>query len=122
VNQNQPLNQKNQPLSSVNQPLVQQNQPLVNQPLIQTPATNQAAVGTLYNGSWVNTAPGTVQNAGGFTVSIPAIGTLTTQGGAFSGTGGGGFFQGAAPTYTRTASAAFAVQQGIVNFQATTRN
>jgi hypothetical protein len=122
VNQNQPLVNQNQPLSSVNQPLNQQNQPLVNQPLIQTPATNQAAVGTLYNGSWVNTAPGTVQNATGFTVSIPAIGTLTTQGGAFSGTGGGGFFQGAAPTYTRTASAAFAVQQGIVNFQATTRN
>ena len=136
VNQNQPLNQQNQPLNQQNQPLAQQNQPLaqsnqplssvnqaaVNQPLIQTPANNQPAVGTLYNGSWVNTAPGTVQNAGGFTISIPAIGTLTTQGGALSGTGAGGFFQGAAPTYTRTQSAAVAVQQGIVNFQGTPHN
>jgi hypothetical protein len=113
---------KNQPL--VNQPLVNQaavNQAAVNQAAVITPSTNQAATGLLYNGSWVNTAPGTGQNAGGFVLTIPNIGTLTTQGGAFSGTGAGGSFQ-FPGTYTRTASAAVSTQQGIVNFQGTTRN
>ena len=118
----QPLNQQAPSYyAGVQQPLVQQPLNQVNQPLIITPSTNQAATGALYNGSWVNTAPGTGQNAGGFVLTIPNIGTLTTQGGAFSGTGAGGSFQ-APSTYTRTASAAVSTQQGIVNFQTTTRN
>jgi hypothetical protein len=128
----------NQPLvnQSINQPLVNQSQQIaavnqsqqiaavnqsINQALVITPSTNQPASGALYNGSWVNTAPGTGQNAGGFVLTIPNIGTLTTQGGAFSGTGAGGSFQ-AFGTYTRTASAAVSTQQGVVNFQVTTRN
>jgi len=117
---NQPLvNQAAVNQAAKNQPLV--NQPLVNQAAVQNPATNQAATGTLTNGSWVNTAPGTVQNTGGFTISIANIGTLTTQGGTLQGTGAGGSFQ-FPGTYTRTTSAAVTTQQGIVNFQGTTRN
>ena len=115
VNQSQQIAAVNQ---SINQPLVNQS---INQALVITPSTNQPASGALYNGSWVNTAPGTGQNAGGFVLTIPNIGTLTTQGGAFSGTGAGGSFQ-AFGTYTRTASAAVSTQQGVVNFQVTTRN
>jgi hypothetical protein len=113
----QPLVQ--QPL--VQQPLAQQplnNQPLNNQPLIQTPSTNQAATGVLYNGSLVN--PGQIASQG-FALYIPNIGTLTTQGGVLQGTGAGGGFQ-APGTYIRTSSAAVNTQQGIVNFQGTTRN
>jgi hypothetical protein len=114
---NQPL--VNQPLvnqAAVNQPLV--NQPLVNQPLVITPAANQPATGALYNGSLVN--PGQIASQG-FALTIPNIGTLTTQGGVLQGTGAGGSFQ-FPGTYTRTASAAVSTQQGIVNFQGTTRN
>ena len=123
----QPLNQQaanyypglSQPL--VQQPLVQQplvNQAAVNQPLVQTPATNQPASGALYNGSLVN--PGQIASQG-FALYIPQIGTLTTQGGILQGTGAGGGFQ-FPGTYIRTASAAVNTQQGIVNFQGTTRN
>ena len=128
----------NQPLvnQSVQQPLVNQTvqqaainqsiqQAAVNQSLQQaaviTPSTNQPATGTLYNGSWVNTTPGTAQNAAGFVLTIQNIGTLTTQGGAFSGTGAGGSFQ-APNTYIKTTSASVSTQQGVVNFQTTTRN
>ena len=88
------------------------------QPLVQTPATNQPASGALYNGSLVN--PGQISSQG-FALTIPNIGTLTTQGGVLQGTGAGGAFQ-APGTYLRTASAAVSTQQGIVNFQGTTRN
>jgi hypothetical protein len=124
---NQPANQQAPSYyAGVQQPANQQppnfyggnNQAAVNQPLIQTPAAPVSASGALYNGSLVN--PGQIASQG-FALYIPNIGTLTTQGGILQGTGAGGGFQ-APGTYTRTASAAVNTQQGIVNFQGTTRN
>lgn len=113
----QPLNQQAPNYyAGFSQPLV--NQPLVQQAAVITPATNQAATGALYNGSLVN--PGQIASQG-FAITIPNIGTLTTQGGVLQGTGVGGSFQ-FPGTYQRTASAAVRTQQGIVNFQGTTRN
>ena len=117
----QPLNQQAANYyAGFSQPLNQQaafNYFGFSQPLL--PTTNQPLIGTVYNGSLVN--PGQIASQG-FAITIPNIGTLTTQGGVLQGTGVGGFFQGAAPTYTRTASNAVSTQQGIVNFQGTTRN
>jgi len=117
----QPLNQQAANYyAGFSQPLVQQaafNYFGFSQP--ELPTTNQPLTGTVYNGSLVN--PGQIASQG-FAITIPNIGTLTTQGGVLQGTGVGGFFQGVAPTYTRTSSAAVSTQQGIVNFQQTTRN
>lgn len=117
---NQPLNQQAPNYyAGVQQPLNQQAPSYyagVQQPLI--PATSQPASGALYNGSLVN--PGQIASQG-FALTIPNIGTLTTQGGVLQGTGAGGNYQ-APGTYTKTASAAVSTQQGIVNFQATTHN
>jgi len=116
----QPLNQQATNYYAGNsQPLVQQAANYYagfSQPLL--PTTNQPLTGTLYNGSLVN--PGQISSQG-FAITIPNIGTLTTQGGVLQGTGQGGFFQ-APGTYVRTASAAVSAQQGIVNFQGTARN
>ena len=118
----QPLNQQAASYYGGNsQPLNQQAAQYYagfSQPLVQTPAAPVSASGALYNGSLVN--PGQIASQG-FALTIPNIGTLTTQGGVLQGTGAGGAFQ-APGTYLRTASAAVSTQQGIVNFQGTTRN
>jgi hypothetical protein len=116
----QPLNQ--QPASYYggnSQPLNQQATSYyagVQQPAV--PSTQQALSGAVYNGSLVN---GGQISAQGFALYIPNIGTLTTQGGVLQGTGAGGAFQ-FPGTYTRTPAASVNTQQGIVNFQGTTRN
>jgi hypothetical protein len=116
----QPLNQQAASYYGGNsQPLNQQAANYyagVQQPAV--PSTQQAASGALYNGSLVN---GGQISAQGFALYIPNIGTLTTQGGILQGTGAGGAFQ-FPGTYTRTPAASVNTQQGIVNFQGTTRN
>jgi hypothetical protein len=89
------------------------------QTLQQVPAANQPAQ-TTYNGSITNS--GTLRNTAGFAVSVTNIGTLTTIGGTFQGTGAGGVTQKADGTKYSPVQASITMQQGIWANQGSTVN